>query len=79
GKIMTDLRRASNEFRYTLEDEIRSIEVSERPAPRLEAVPAGVDGAITRDEHEPAEAAEVEAATSAAADEELAGRAAHRP
>ncbi|MGH9475376.1 MAG: twin-arginine translocase TatA/TatE family subunit [Terriglobales bacterium] len=44
AKVMTDLRRASNEFRYTLEDEIRKIEISEHEAP----APARVDGAVAR-------------------------------
>ncbi|HUX67288.1 MAG TPA: twin-arginine translocase TatA/TatE family subunit [Terriglobales bacterium] len=48
AKIMAELRKASNEFRYSLEDEIRSIEVSERSQKRLEASapPAVVEGTI---------------------------------
>ncbi len=41
AKIMAELRRASNEFRYTLEDEIRNMDVNEPPRPkRLDAAPA---------------------------------------
>lgn len=50
AKVMADLRRASNEFRYSLEDEIRSIEVAERAQKRIEASPppAPVEGTIAR-------------------------------
>jgi sec-independent protein translocase protein TatB len=48
GKVMTDLRRAGNEFRYSLEEEIRRIEVTERPPAALEAPPA-VEGAVARE------------------------------
>lgn len=73
AKIMTDLRRASNEFRYTLEEEIRNIEVSEHPAPRLQAVPAHVEGAVSRQEEAEAAAAETHAAAETG--EELAAQA----
>lgn len=73
AKVMTDLRRASNEFRYTLEEEIRNIEVSEHPAPRLQAVPARVEGAVSRQEE--SEPAAAEAAATAATGDELAAQA----
>ncbi|MGH9487427.1 MAG: Sec-independent protein translocase subunit TatA/TatB [Terriglobales bacterium] len=49
AKLMTDLRRASNEFRYTLEEEIRNIEVTERPGPEPAPAPEAVEGAVARD------------------------------
>ncbi|MGH9466255.1 MAG: Sec-independent protein translocase subunit TatA/TatB, partial [Terriglobales bacterium] len=56
AKVMTDLRRASNEFRYTLEEEIHKIEVTEHPAPsqRLEVVPARVEGTVAQEPEPPA-------------------------
>lgn len=52
ARIMTELRRASNEFRYSLEDEIRNIEVQEadrKRLPVLNAAPAAVTGTVARD------------------------------
>jgi len=50
AKIMAELRKASNEFRFSLEDEIRSIEVAERSPKRLQATepvrPAVVEGTV---------------------------------
>lgn len=40
ARVMTALRRASNEFRYSLEDEIRNLEIQEAAKKRLEAEPA---------------------------------------
>jgi len=48
GKVMTDLRRAGNEFRYSLEDEIRRIEVSEHAPAKIEPPPL-VEGAVARE------------------------------
>lgn len=48
GKVMTDLRRAGNEFRYSLEEEIRRIEVTER-LPAAVAAPPAVEGAVARE------------------------------
>lgn len=42
AKFMTELRRASNEFRYSLEDEIRTLEMSERTQKRMQAPPPPV-------------------------------------
>lgn len=75
AKVMTDLRRASNEFRYTLEEEIHNIEVSEHPAPRLQAVPAHVDGAVPRQEEVTPVAEAAEAAATVDAVDELAAQA----
>ena len=47
GKVMTDLRRAGNEFRYSLEDEIRRIEVSEHAPAKTEPPPV-VEGAVAQ-------------------------------
>lgn len=47
AKTMAEIRRAGNEFRYSLEDEVRKIELEvKQPAARLPA--AGVDGAVAR-------------------------------
>lgn len=48
GKVMTDLRRAGNEFRYSLEEEIRKIEVTEHPPVRAQELPP-VEGAVARE------------------------------
>ncbi|HWG38684.1 MAG TPA: Sec-independent protein translocase protein TatB [Terriglobales bacterium] len=37
AKLMAELRRASNEFRYTLEEEIRAAEVHEQEQKRIAA------------------------------------------
>lgn len=60
AKIMAELRKASNEFRFSLEDEIRSIEVAERSQKRLQATepvrPAVLEGTVARDAAREAEA-----------------------
>lgn len=55
AKVMAELRKASNEFRYSLEDEIRNLEVHEQQQKRLEAQaaldakpPAVVEGTVPR-------------------------------
>lgn len=53
AKIMAELRKASNEFRYSLEDEIRNIEVAEQAQKRIEAAkpaPPVVAGSVPREE-----------------------------
>ena len=48
AKTMAEIRRAGNEFRYSLEDEIRKIEVEAKaPIKQLEPAP-GVAGAVAR-------------------------------
>lgn len=55
ARVVAELRKASNEFRYSLEEEIRAIEASERDQKRLEAAPARVvEGAVARESNEPA-------------------------
>ncbi len=57
ARVLAELRRASNEFRYSLEDEIRAIEITEHSRTRAEALPepaAGVEGAVARAAEEPA-------------------------
>jgi len=56
AKLMAELRRAGNEFRYTLEEEIRSAEIKEQEQKRLAAAdaeapaePAAVPGTIARE------------------------------
>lgn len=52
AKIMTELRRASNEFRYSLEDEIRNMEDQEAERKRQQALkpaPAPVVGTVARE------------------------------
>jgi sec-independent protein translocase protein TatB len=55
AKVMAELRKASNEFRYSLEDEIRNLEVHEQQQKRLEAQAAldakptaAVEGTVPR-------------------------------
>lgn len=68
AKIMTDLRRASNEFRNTLEDEIRKIEISEHEAPAPPVAPLRVVGAVAREpEQLPAAASPADTEPEAAA------------
>ena len=56
AKIMAELRRASNEFRYSLEDEIRNIEVTENTQKRLEnPAPSVVEGTVPRQDYQPGE------------------------
>jgi sec-independent protein translocase protein TatB len=53
ARIVAELRRAGNEFRYSLEDEIRAIEITEHVQKRAEALPepaAAVEGTVP---HEP--------------------------
>ncbi|MGH9482006.1 MAG: twin-arginine translocase TatA/TatE family subunit [Terriglobales bacterium] len=50
AKIIAELRKASNEFRYSLEEEIRTIESAEREQKLLQATPAGpIEGTIARE------------------------------
>lgn len=51
AKIMTELRRASNEFRYSLEDEIRNMEDQEAARKRqaLQPAPLPVVGTVARE------------------------------
>lgn len=52
AKIMTELRRASNEFRYSLEDEIRNMEDQEaerKRQPALKPTPLPVAGTVARE------------------------------
>ncbi|MGH9466387.1 MAG: Sec-independent protein translocase subunit TatA/TatB [Terriglobales bacterium] len=42
AQILAGLRRVQSEIRDSLEEEVRHIEVSEHPAPRLEAAPGVV-------------------------------------
>ncbi|HXR96656.1 MAG TPA: twin-arginine translocase TatA/TatE family subunit [Terriglobales bacterium] len=55
AKVMAELRKASNEFRYSLEDEIRNLEIHEQQQKRLEAQAAleakptpAVEGTVAR-------------------------------
>jgi len=52
AKIMAELRKASNEFRYSLEEEIRSMEITEAQQKRLQASQAAtpaVTGTVSRE------------------------------
>ena len=40
GKFMSEFRRASNEFKYQLEDEVRQLELSEAEKKRPEEIEA---------------------------------------
>ncbi|MGH9394926.1 MAG: Sec-independent protein translocase protein TatB [Terriglobales bacterium] len=55
AKIMAELRKASNEFRYSLEEEIRSVEVKEQDQKRLQA--ASLESGEGSSESEPRHAA----------------------
>lgn len=49
AKVMAELRKASNEFRYQLEDELHNIEATEARQKRLEpTTPDPVNGTVSR-------------------------------
>ncbi|MGH9479492.1 MAG: twin-arginine translocase TatA/TatE family subunit [Terriglobales bacterium] len=49
ARVMADLRRAGNEFRYSLEDELHTVEMSDpKPSRKLQPVPAAAEGAVPR-------------------------------
>lgn len=49
ARVMAELRRAGNEFRYSLEDEIHAAEMSEpKPSRKLQPVPAAAEGTVPR-------------------------------
>ena len=65
ARVIAELRRASNEFRYSLEDEIRGIEITERTQKRTEALPEParvVEGAVPRAPDDPRQPPAPEAA-----------------
>lgn len=65
AKTMAEIRRAGNEFRYSLEDEIRKIEVEAKAPPKqLEPAP-GVAGAVARPDPSAPPAAGSEAGSTA--------------
>lgn len=63
ARIVGELRRAGNEFRYSLEDEIRAIEITEHTQKRAEALPEpapAVEGAVAQERPGPAGAGHAE-------------------
>lgn len=68
AKLTAELRRASNEFRYSLEEEIRAIDVREQQAKRAAAPPALPPAPGSVAQRWPAPAEPVAAADPAAAE-----------
>lgn len=66
AKLMAELRRAGNEFRYSLEEEMRTLEVHEAEAKRPALPPAPVAGAVATGRPTPVVAAAPEGEGTAA-------------